>query len=169
LFAVCGLFIAVKTIIICLLLFGLPQWERDHLVNPQFCLALLPFPAPVAVRKVILALSLNSNSGIHNMSVVVCNLCCDRGNDQQVSSGRNLKGLDKLIIIMIYTKLKFKHRQNTGSDKILAVTKYWGQQNVGIDKIFTLTECSHQQNIGINKIFKSTKCLRWQNIGIDRI
>ena len=57
LFAVCGLFIAVKTIIICLLLFGSAQWEWDHLVNPQFCLALLPFPAPVAVRAVILALS----------------------------------------------------------------------------------------------------------------
>ncbi len=57
LFAVCGLFIAVKTIITCLLLFGSAQWEWDHLVNPQFCIALLPFPAPVAVRAVILTLS----------------------------------------------------------------------------------------------------------------
>jgi hypothetical protein len=29
---------------------------------------------------------------------------CDQSNDQQVSSGQNLKGLDKIIIIMIYTK-----------------------------------------------------------------
>ncbi len=34
----------------------------------------------------------------------VCNLYCIRNRGQQETSGRNLKGLDKLIIIMMYTK-----------------------------------------------------------------
>ncbi len=86
-------------------LFGSYQWEWGPFVSPQPCLALLPFPEPVAVhtRAVTQALS-ELNAGIHNTSVVICNLYCDRSNDQQVSSGQNLKGLDKLIIIMIYTK-----------------------------------------------------------------
>jgi hypothetical protein len=56
LFAVCRLFIAVKTIIICLLFFGSAQLEWGHLVNPQLCLVFLPFPAPVAISAVTLAL-----------------------------------------------------------------------------------------------------------------
>ncbi len=43
--------------------------------------------------------SFPGTAGIHNTSVVVCNLYCDRSSDQQETSGRNLKGFDKLIII----------------------------------------------------------------------
>ncbi len=102
--------------------------------------------------------------GIHNTIVVVCNLYCDQSNDQQVSSGWNLKGLDKLIITMIYTKhnhnnmfskqssLKSKRRQYIGFNKILASTKYWRRQIVGIDKILASTKYWRQQNIGVDKI-----------------
>ncbi len=119
--------------------------------------------------------------GIHNKSVVVCNLYCDRSNDKQVSSGWNLKGLDKLIIIMIYTKhnhnnmfskqssLKSKHGQNIGGDKILVATKYWCQQNIGVKKILASTKYWRRQIVRIDKILASTKYWRWQNIGTDII
>ncbi len=42
--------------------------------------------------------SFRGTAGIHNTSVV-CNLYCDRSSDQQETSGQNLKGFDKLIII----------------------------------------------------------------------
>ncbi len=43
--------------------------------------------------------SFRGTAGIHNTSVVVCNLYCDRSSDQQETSSRNLKGFYKLIII----------------------------------------------------------------------
>ncbi len=93
--------------------------------------------------------------------------------------------LDKLIIIMIYTKqnnnnksssLKPKHRQNIGSDKILvpqniggnkmlAPTKYLHWQNVGSDKILESTKVWCQQISRVNKILASTKYSRRQNVG----
>jgi hypothetical protein len=38
-------------------MFRSAQREWFHLVNPQLCLALLPFPEPVSVRVATLALS----------------------------------------------------------------------------------------------------------------
>jgi hypothetical protein len=83
LFAVCMLFIAVKTIIICLLLFGSAQWEWGYLVNRQLCLAFLPFPAPVAISAVTLALS-DLKRRYTQYQCCRMNLYCDQGNDPQV-------------------------------------------------------------------------------------
>ncbi len=40
---------------------------------------------------------------LHNKSVV-WNLYCDQNSERQVSCGRNLRRLDKLVIAMIYTE-----------------------------------------------------------------
>jgi|688.fasta_scaffold686770_1 hypothetical protein len=62
-----------------------------YLGQPQLCLALLPFPKPVAVHAQSPFHSPNHNAGKHNTSVVVCNLYCDGSIDQQVSRGHNLR------------------------------------------------------------------------------
>jgi len=85
-------------------LFGAVRLSPERMGPLGKPLALPSTPATsrtLAVRAVTLV---HSDAGIPNTGVVVCNLYCDQSSDQQVSSGQNLKGLDKLIIIMIYTK-----------------------------------------------------------------
>jgi hypothetical protein len=77
--------------------FGAAQKEWRPLGRPLHCLDLLPSPEPLAVYAQSPYCSPNPNTGLYNMSVFVCS-------DRQVSSGWNLKALDKLIIIMIYTQ-----------------------------------------------------------------
>ncbi len=73
--------------------------------KPPASLALLPLQEPVAACTVALHSSLFTPMPVwSNISVVVHNLYCDRSSGQQETSGQNLKGLVKLIIIMIYTK-----------------------------------------------------------------
>ena len=73
--------------------------------SPQLCMALLSFPEPVALHAQSPKHSPNSQCRYTQYEcAVVCILYCDWSSDQQVSSSRNLKGLEKLIIIIIYTK-----------------------------------------------------------------
>jgi hypothetical protein len=60
---------------------------------------------PVTVHAVTLHSS-NSNASMnqYECTVVVHNLYCDRNSAQKETSGQNLKVLNRLIIIMIYTK-----------------------------------------------------------------
>jgi hypothetical protein len=73
--------------------FGSAQKEWGHSVRPPATSALLPLQEPVAARAVTLA-----RVWSYTTFIVI------EASDQQKTSGRNLKSLDKLIIIIIYTK-----------------------------------------------------------------
>jgi hypothetical protein len=63
------------------------------------------------------------------------------------------------IIILNLNKIK-----NIGSDKILALTKistkYWRQQNTGVNRIWALTQSWRRQKLGVDKKLAQTK--RWR-------
>ncbi len=98
------------------------------------------------------------------MSVEVCNLYCDRSNDQQVSN--NHWYVQQIIILKTSKMLaakKYWRRQNIGAYKILALPKCWRRQNIVVEKNWP------RQNICVNKILASTKYWRRQNLGVDKM
>jgi hypothetical protein len=96
-----------------------------------------PSPEPVAVYVQSLYYPPRHNAGIHNMSVVVCNLYCARNSDRQVSSGRNLRRFRQINTNHdIYTTQSLiMNPVNMSVNKISVLTKYWRRQNIGVDKI----------------------------------
>jgi hypothetical protein len=57
------------------------------------------------------------------MSVVVHNLYCVRGSDQQETSGRNLNGQDKILKIIMIITIHNHHYKNICASKLLAHAK----------------------------------------------
>jgi len=84
------------------LLFGSAQTELGHFGKPPANLALLP--SRTSNRTCSYPALFELQRRYESMSVVVHNLYCDRSSAQKETSGQNLKVLNRLITIMIYTK-----------------------------------------------------------------
>jgi hypothetical protein len=73
---------------------------------------------------------------LHNMSVVVWNLYCDRNSHQKVSSKRNLRRFQQIINHDIYTMICNK-------SKIIGDNKILGSTNIGDNIILASTKYKH--------------------------